>query len=94
MVSCSRSNFANPHKFVTRNADWILKAILVPKLEYGHVEAYVGWVEVVIGAYFFEEAGQMFYIIHGFKFQVSGCGFKLRLKVKTYFVGDTLASAV
>jgi len=30
---------------------------LVPKLEYGHVEAYVGWVEVVIDAYFFEEAG-------------------------------------
>jgi hypothetical protein len=51
----------------------------------------VGGIEVVIGAYFFEEAGQMFYIVHtffvlGLKFKVSGCGFKLRLKVFDYCV--------
>ena len=57
MISCLGADFTYTHYFVSRDANWVKKAVNIPKLKQGNVQADVGRVEVPILNDAVEETG-------------------------------------
>lgn len=64
MVCNLRADLRYFHGLVPGNADRVVKAVCVPKLEEGHIQADVRGIEPVVFADLFEKAGQVFDVVH------------------------------
>ncbi len=71
MVGSLGSNFAGFHHFVSGNGNGVFETVHVPSLKEGEVQTDVGWVEGFFMGDLYEEASEVFDVVH-FLFSVIG----------------------
>ena len=64
MIGCFGTDFTYSHDLITRYTDWIFESIAIPELEQRHVQTDVCWIECFVNGDFFEEAGEVFDVVH------------------------------
>ena len=72
VVSSLGSDFTGFHHLVSGNGNGIFEAVDVPSLKEGEVQTDVGWVEGCFMGDLYEEAGEVFDVVH-FLLSVIGC---------------------
>ena len=64
MIGCFGTYFTDAHDLIAAYADGVFETVAVPKLEQCYVQTNVGWVQGSVEGYFFEEACEVFYVVH------------------------------
>ena len=83
VVSSLGSNFTGFHHFVSGNGNGIFETVDVPSLKEGEVQTDVRWVEGCFMGDLYEEACEVFDVVHG-RLSVIGC----QLLVICYWFSD------
>lgn len=76
MVGGLGTYLADAHYFVSRDADRVQKAVDVPELEQGDVQADVGRVEVLVQDDAVEETAEVFDVVHYGSIKILECFFE------------------